>query len=103
MQAIKDVCPVCGGSGFVTKGSHLIYDLEKWLKKFRLNSKELSLVIKCHPSDAERLKDGKFGLLTKLQLKYFVRIKLEEDPSVSVGSFKFYSKKTANDLTDLYK
>lgn len=103
MQAMKDVCPVCGGSGFVTKGSHLVYDLEKWLKKFRLNSKEFSLIIKCHPADAERLKGGKFGLLTKLQLKYFVKLKLEEDTSVPVGSFKFYSKKTANDLTDLFK
>jgi ribonuclease G len=103
MQAIKDVCPVCGGSGFVTKGSHLIYDLEKWLKKFRLNSKEFSLVIKCHPADAARLKGGKLGLLTKLQLKYFVKIKLEEDLTVPVGSFRFFSKKNGNDLTDLYK
>lgn len=103
MQAIKDVCPVCGGSGFVTKGSHLIYDLEKWLKKFRLGSKEFSLIIKCHPADAERLKSGKFGLLTKLQWKYFVKLRLEEDPSVTVGNFKFYSKKSGKDLTELFK
>ncbi|GMU95182.1 MULTISPECIES: Rne/Rng family ribonuclease [Ignavibacterium] len=103
MQAMKDVCPVCGGSGFVTKGSHLVYDLEKWLKKFRLNSKEFSLIIKCHPADAERLKGGKLGLLTKLQLKYFVKLKMEEDTSVPVGSFKFFSKKTGKDLTDLFK
>lgn len=103
MQAMKDVCPVCGGSGFVTKGSHLVYDLEKWLKKFRLNSKEFSLIIKCHPADAERLKGGKLGLLTKLQLKYFVKLKMEEDASVPVGSFRFFSKKTGEDLTNLFK
>ena len=100
LQAMKDVCPVCGGSGFITKESHLVYDIEDWLKKFRRYSKEFSLIIKCHPSEATRLQDNKF---TKIQFKYLVRLKIEEDTNVPMGKFRFFSKKKGIDLTDKYK
>jgi ribonuclease G len=38
VQAIKEVCPECHGTGLSTKSSHLVYDLESWLKKFRRKS-----------------------------------------------------------------
>jgi ribonuclease G len=100
MQAMKEVCPYCLGTGLLTKHSHLVYDLEDWLKKFRRNSKERSLIIKSHPSVAEKLKKGEFKSITKLQLKYLVRIKIEEDETMPLGQFKFYSKKTQKELTD---
>ena len=100
MQAMKDVCPVCGGSGFITKESHLVYDIEDWLKKFRRFSKEFSLIIKCHPSDARRLEDKKF---TKIQFKYLVKLRIEEDPGIPMGKFRFFSKKKGIDLTEKFK
>ena len=100
MQAMKDVCPVCGGSGFITKESHLVYDIEDWLKKFRRFSKEFSLIIKCHPSDASRLEDKKF---TKIQFKYLVKLRIEENPGIPMGKFRFFSKKKGIDLTEKFK
>ena len=100
MQAMKDVCPVCGGSGFITKESHLVYEIEDWLKKFRRFSKEFSLIIKCHPSDANRLQDKKF---TKIQFRYLVKLSIEEDASIPMGKFRFYSKKKGIDLTEKFK
>jgi ribonuclease G len=100
MQAMKEVCPYCLGTGLLTKHSHLVYDLEDWLKKFRRHSKERSLIIKCHPSVAEKLRKGEFRSLTKLQFKYLVRLKIEEDEIIPVGQFKFFSKKTQKELTD---
>ncbi len=99
-QAMKDVCPVCGGTGLMTKESHLVYDIEDWLKRFRRFSREFSLIIKCHPSDATRLQDKKF---TRIQLKYLVRLRIEEDPSIAMGKFKFFSKKKGIDLTEKFK
>lgn len=99
LQAMKEVCPVCGGSGFITKESHLVYDIEDWLKKFRRFSKEFSLIIKCHPSDANRLKNTRF---TKIQFKYLVKLKIEEDINIPMGKFRFYSKKTGSDLTEKF-
>ena len=99
-QAMKDVCPVCGGSGFMTKESHLVYDIEDWLKRFRRFSREISLIIKCHPSDASRLQDKKF---TRIQLKYLVRLRIEEDTSIAMGKFRFFSKRKGIDLTEKFK
>jgi len=99
-QAMKDVCPVCAGTGLMTKESHLVYDIEDWLKRFRRFSREFSLIIKCHPSDATRLQDKKF---TRIQLKYLVRLRIEEDPSIAMGKFKFFSKKKGIDLTEKFK
>jgi ribonuclease G len=99
-QAMKDVCPVCAGTGLMTKESHLVYDIEDWLKRFRRFSREFSLIIKCHPSDATRLQDKKF---TRIQLRYLVRLRIEEDTSIAMGKFRFFSKKKGIDLTEKFK
>jgi ribonuclease G len=99
MQAMKEVCPYCLGTGLLTKGSHLAYDLEDWLKKFRRVSKERSIIVKSHPSVSAKLKEGKIKGLTRLQFKYLVKISLEEDETVPVGQFRFFSKKTQKELT----
>ncbi|MCH8033537.1 MAG: Rne/Rng family ribonuclease [Bacteroidetes bacterium] len=101
MQTMKDVCPVCMGTGLVTKESHLIYDIEMWLKKFKKQSKERSLIIKCHPSVAAKMREGKVKSLIKFQLKYFMRLKLAEDDKILPGRFKFFSAKTGEELTKL--
>ena len=100
MQAMKEVCPYCLGTGLLTKGSHLVYDLEDWMKKFRRVSKERSVIVKCHPTVAGKLREGKIKGLTKLQFKYLVKITLEEDESVPIGQFRFFSKKSQKELTD---
>jgi ribonuclease G len=100
MQAMKEVCPYCLGTGLLTKHSHVVYDLEDWLKKFKKSSKERSIIVKCHPVVAAKLKEGMFKSLIKLQLKHFMKIKLVEDETIPVGQIKFYSEKTQKDLTD---
>ncbi|HEY6625644.1 MAG TPA: Rne/Rng family ribonuclease [Ignavibacteriaceae bacterium] len=99
VQAIKEVCPECHGTGLLTKSSHLAYDLESWLKKFRRKSRERSIIIKSHPSTIAKIREGKFKSLFKLQLKYLVKITLREDASLSADAFEFYSAKTGRELT----
>ena len=99
VQAIKEVCPVCHGTGLLTKSSHLVYDLESWLKKFRRKSRERSIILKAHPSTAAKIREGKVKSLFKLQLKYFVKIELREDASISPDTFEFFSAKSGHDLT----
>ena len=99
VQAMKEVCPVCLGTGMLTKGSHLVYDLENWLRKLKQHSKERNIVIRCHPSTALKLREGKIKSLTKLQFKYFTKLTIEEDNNVTPGSFRFFSKKTGKELS----
>jgi ribonuclease G len=99
VQALKEVCPECHGTGLLTKSSHLVYDLENWLKKFRRKSRERSIILKAHPSTAAKIRDGKVISLFRLQFKYLVKIDLREDPSISPDTFEFLSAKTGRELT----
>jgi ribonuclease G len=99
VQALKEVCPECHGTGLLTKSSHLVYDLESWLRKFRRKSRERSIILKAHPSTAEKIRDGKIKSLFRLKLKYLVKIEVREDASISPDTFEFFSAKTGRDLT----
>jgi ribonuclease G len=100
MQAMKEVCPYCLGTGLLTKHSHVVYDLEELIKKVKQKSKERSLIIKCHPLIAQKFKEGKIKTLTKLQLKFLIRIQLIEDETVPLNEIKLFSKKTQLEITD---
>jgi ribonuclease G len=102
MQTMKEVCPYCIGSGLLTKYSHIVYDLEEWVKKFKKTSSERRLILKCHPLFAMRLREGRDGSILKLQIKYLIRIKIEEDPAIQIGHLKFVSAKTGNELTEIF-
>ncbi len=102
MQTMKEACPYCLGSGLLTKHSHIVYDLEEWLKKFKKTSNERRLILKCHPLLAMRLREGRDGSILKLQLKYLMRIKIEEDKNMQIGQLKFVSAKTEIELTEIF-
>ena len=99
VQAIKEVCPECHGTGLLTKSSHLVYDLENWLRKFRRMGGERSIILKSHTSTAAKIRDGKIISLLKLQLKYRTRITLKEDANMTPDTFEFFSSKTGHELT----
>ncbi len=100
MQAMKEVCPTCLGTGLLTKHSHIVYDLEEWLRKFKAQSKERALVIKCHPAFAAKLRSGFIKTITKLQIKYRMKLEIVEDQTVPVGQFRFFSQKTNKEITE---
>jgi len=99
MQAMKEVCPYCSGTGLLTKHSHLVYDLEDLLRKLKRQSKERSFILKCHTIVAEKLTEGFPKTITKLRLKYFLNIKVQADDSVPPDQFKFFSKKTGKEIS----
>lgn len=100
MQAMKEVCPTCLGTGLLTKHSHVVYDLEEWLRKFKRQSKEKHLIINCHPSVAARLRQGFIKTITKLRFKYGMKLEIKEDQTTPVGQFRFFSGKTQKELTE---
>ncbi len=89
MQSMNEVCPFCLGTGLLIKKSNLIHEIEHWLKRNRLEGKYKSLTLRVHPTLGEKLKLGFISTLTKIQLKYFIKIKLVEDERVSPQKFHF--------------
>ncbi len=99
LQSMNELCPYCQGSGMLTKKSNLIFDIEEWIKRFKIHSKERGILLRVHPSLARRLEENRFSTLLKLKFKYFIKIKLELDEAMSPSIFKIYSRKTGEDIT----
>ncbi|MFA7228617.1 MAG: ribonuclease E/G, partial [Melioribacteraceae bacterium] len=99
MQSMNDACPYCAGTGLLTKKSNLMHEIDRWLKRFKSEGKGSSLTLKVHPSLGDKLKEGFISPLTKIQLRYFIRVKLVEDEKMSLQNFHFISSKTGDDIT----
>jgi len=99
LQSMNEACPYCLGTGYLTKKSNLMHEIDHWLKRFKAEGKGTSLTLKVHPSLGEKLKEGFISPLFKIQLRYFVRLKLVEDEKMSPQHFYFISTKTGDDIT----
>lgn len=100
VQSMNEPCPYCNGTGLLVKKSNLIHEIEKWLKRYRLEGKYKSLTLKVHPSLGKNMKEGFISTLTKIQFKYFIRIKLDQDEKINPQTFRILSTKTGEDLTE---
>ena len=103
LQSVNEVCPYCLGTGLLTKKSHMIHEIEDWIKKYKNQSKEKKLILKVHPSLGAKLKEGILSTILKLQSKYFVKIKLVEDNKISPQEFHFFSASTEKEITEIVK
>lgn len=99
VQTISEPCPVCSGSGLVQSRSTVVRNIERWLQRFRESSREFRLILTANPIIIDYLTEGEEGRLTKMMLKYFVRIKIIPDDSLSMDEFQFSSIRTGTDIT----
>ncbi len=102
LQSMTEVCPYCLGTGMLTKKSNLTHEIEEWLKRYKIHGKYKSLTIHVHPSLASKFNEGRISNLTRLQFRYFLRIKIRADEKISPQKYKIVSSKTGEDLTDEY-
>jgi len=103
MQSVNEVCPYCLGTGLLTKKSHMIHEIEDWIKKYKNSGKEKKLILKVHPSLGVKLKEGLFSTLFKLQSKYFIKLKLVEDNKMSPQEYQFISAVSEKEITENVK
>jgi ribonuclease G len=101
--SFSEACPTCGGTGLVQSKTTTINTIERWIRRFKSESREFRLRLKVHPSIAEYLQSGTITRLTRIMFKFFVRIKLEPDSSIAVDEFRFVSVKQGTDITDHYR
>lgn len=103
MMSFSEACPTCGGTGLVQSKDSTMNQIERWVKRFKSESREFRLELHVNPNLADFLKQGTISRLTKMMFKFFVRIKLVADQSVPVDEFRFISLKQKKDVTDQYK
>jgi ribonuclease G len=100
VHSLSDKCPVCAGTGMLVNKTTILRQIERWLERFKADGKERSLVLHVHPSLAEMLNKGFMSPLRNLQLKFRLRIRLEEDETLTGDDFHFYSPKQKKDITE---
>lgn len=99
VQSLSETCPVCGGTGLLVSKTTIIKQIERWLERFRQGSGERKLLLRVHPTLGDMLTTGLLSPLRNFQLKYFIRLKLEPDESLTGDDFRFYSPKQKKDIT----
>jgi ribonuclease G len=102
LHSFTEPCPTCAGTGLVQSKSSILSHIERWIRRFKSETKEFRLILKVHPTIATHLSEGSLSRLRKMMVKYFVLIKLEADAALAVDEFKFISKKQNKDVTNLY-
>jgi ribonuclease G len=103
LHSFSEPCPVCGGAGLVQSKSSIVNQIERWIRRFKSESKESRLVLRVHPTIAGYLKEGTIRRMTKIMFKFFVHIKLEEDSKLPLAEFHFTSRKQNKDVTEQYR
>jgi ribonuclease G len=103
LHSFTEPCPACGGTGLVRSKTTTLNDIERWVRRFKAESREYRLVLRTTPDLAGLLRDGTYNRLRKIMVKYFVMIRLEVDTTLPQGEFRFFSKRQQKDITDQYK
>jgi ribonuclease G len=102
VEKISDVCPTCNGKGRIVSNSTLLNSIEKWLKKYTKHSNDFKIELVVHPHIAEFLTAGHYPIISKLMMKYFLKIIILQSDTVPVDSFKINSVRTQKDITAEY-
>jgi ribonuclease G len=102
MQRMGDQCPACGGTGIVQARKTTVHQIERWLRKFALNTKggfqKLDLYVS--PTLLEPLyKDQQLKPEYKWFLQHLVFVKIKQDESLRSDDFRFVLPKTGVDIT----
>ncbi len=99
----SDECPVCKGTGRIVSKETVAAKIERWIKRFKLVSKERKLKLLLHPDMKRYLTEGTINRLMKLMVRYWVRIYAEADPKLNIDEFRFLSINRNKDITNEYK
>jgi ribonuclease G len=102
-MSFSDACPTCGGTGMVQSKTTTLNQIERWIKRFKSESREFRLQLKVNPNIAVFLTHGAISRMTKIMFKFFVRVKVEPDPSLPMDEFRFFSVRQKKDITDQFK
>jgi ribonuclease G len=102
-MSFSDACPTCGGTGMVQSKTTTLNQIERWIKRFKSESREFRLQLSVNPNIAVYLTQGTISRITKIMFKFFVKVKVLPDPALAMDEFKFFSLRQKKDITEQYR
>jgi ribonuclease G len=100
VKSVSKVCPMCGGSGSIVSESTLLSDIESWLTKFRHDYKHRSIDMYVNPHFHSVLCQGFFSQRLKWIFKYWLKINIIPDETVSLNDYKVTLHNSEIDISD---
>jgi len=102
-MSLSDACPTCSGTGLVQSKTSTLNQIERWIRRFKSESREFRLQLRVNPNTAMYLTQGTISRLTKIMFKFFVKVKVVQDQTLAMDDFRFISVKQDKDITEQYK
>jgi len=102
LESTHELCHFCNGTGILQKKSSIINEIDRWLQRYKNEGNSQSLRLLVHNSLGLKLREGIFSTIKKLQIKYFIRVKLEEKSDVNPQAFRFIDTNTGKEITEDY-
>jgi ribonuclease G len=101
VNSVSKVCPTCGGSGSVVTKNTIIADLDAWLSKFRTTTDYRAVDIYINPYLKAYLEKGLLSIRRKWMFRYWLKITLVADDSISLNEYKATIAGSDIDITDV--
>lgn len=101
VNSVSKVCPTCGGSGNVVTKNTIIADLDAWLSKFRTTTDYRAVDIYINPYLKAYLEKGLISIRRKWMFRYWLKITLVGDDTISLNEYKATIAGSDIDITDV--
>ena len=101
VNSVSKVCPTCGGSGNVVTKNTIIADLDAWLSKFRTTTEYRAVDIYINPYLKAYLEKGLLSIRRKWMFRYWLKITLVGDDTISLNEYKATIAGSDIDITDV--
>lgn len=101
VNSVSKVCPTCGGSGNVVTKNTILADLDAWLSKFRTTTDYRAIDVYINPYLKAYLEKGFLSIRRKWAWRYWLKITLIGDETVSLNEYKATIAGSDIDITDV--
>lgn len=101
VNSVSKSCPMCGGSGTIITQDTILTDIESWLSRFKHNSAYRAIELYVNPYLRSMLLKGFINRRWKWMFKYFIKINIVSDDTISLNEFKVTLAGSDIDITDV--
>lgn len=103
LHSFTEACPACGGTGLVQSRTTTLNQLDRWIRRFKAETRGMRIILRTSPEVAAQLTEGFMSRLRKLMMQNLLLIRLEADSSIPFGEFRVLSPGDRKDITDQFK
>jgi len=101
VNSVSKVCPTCGGSGSIVTKNTIIADIDAWLSKFRCTTDYRAVDIYINPYLKSYLEKGLLSIKRRWMFRYWLKISLIADDTISLNEYKATIAGSDIDITDV--